>query len=131
MRPLAGVRSDQTGSSTTELVLLMPVVLLLVLLIVQFGLWLHARQVVATAAQEGAATAQKERGTAGAGRARAEAFLAEAGGIRSPQVQAQRSDTSARVSVQGVAPAALPGMAFDVEAIAEGPVERFVPEPQR
>lgn len=124
-------RRGQSGSATTELVLLMPVVLLLVLLIVQFGLWLHARQVATAAAQEGLVAAQVETGTAAAGHDRAVAFLAQTGGLRDVSVDAARDLTTARVVVIGTTPAVLPGTSFAVSAVAEGPTERFVAEPDR
>lgn len=127
----AAARSSREGSSTLELMLLMPVVLFLVLLIVQFGLWQHARQVAAAAAQEGLVAAQVPAGTADAGTARAQAFLAEAGGVHEAEVTAQRSDITARVEVRGTTPAAIPGMVLVVRGTAEGPVERFVAEPDR
>jgi Flp pilus assembly protein TadG len=122
---------EQTGSATTELVLLMPVVLMLVLLVVQFGLWLHARQVATAAAQEGLVAAQVETGTAVAGHARAVAFLAQTGGLRGTRVDASRDVTTARVAVTGTTPAVLPGTALGVSAVAQGPVERFVAEGDR
>jgi Flp pilus assembly protein TadG len=121
----------QSGSATTELVLLMPVVLLLVLLIVQFGLWLHARQVATAAAQEGLVAAQVETGTAAAGHDRAVAFLTQAGGLREVRVDAARDLTTARVTVTGTTPAVIPGTALGVAGVAEGPVERWVAEPDR
>jgi Flp pilus assembly protein TadG len=121
----------QSGSATTELVLLMPLVLLLVLLIVQFGLWLHARQVATAAAQEGLVAAQVETGTAAAGHSRAVAFAAQTGGLRDIGVEVSRDATTARVTVNGTTPAVLPSTGFGVSAVAEGPVERFVAGPDR
>jgi Flp pilus assembly protein TadG len=121
----------QAGSATTELVLLMPVVLLLVLLIMQFGLWLHARHVATAAAQEGLIAAQAEFGTSAAGHQRAAAFLAQTGGLRDVQIDASREETMARVVVTGTPPPVLPGLGMPVSANADGPVERFVPEPAR
>jgi Flp pilus assembly protein TadG len=123
--------SHEAGSSTTELVLLMPVVLLLIMLIVQFGLWLHAQQIAAAAAQEGLVAAQAEFGTSAAGRDRATSFLTEAGGLRQVRVESERDATSVRVEVAGVTPAVIPGMALAVGAVAQGPVERFVGETSR
>lgn len=123
--------SHEAGSSTTELVLLMPVVLLLIMLIVQFGLWLHAQQIAAAAAQEGLVAAQAEFGTSAAGRDRATSFLTEAGGLRQIRVESERDATSVRVEVAGVTPAVIPGMALAVGAVAQGPVERFVGETAR
>lgn len=120
-----------SGSGTTELVLLMPLVLLLIMLSVQFGLWLHARQVAAAAAQEGLVAAQVELGSSDAGRERAATFLAGLGGLRDVSIDAWRDETTARLEVRGVTPAVIPGMAIPVTAVAEGPVERFIPEPDR
>ena len=128
-RPRDGAR--QAGTSTTELVLLMPVVLLLVMLIVQFGLWLHAQHVATAAAQEGLVTAQAETGTSMAGHARAESFLAQAGGLREVRVAVARDAQQARVEVAGATPAVVPGLKLEVSAVVEGPVERFVAEPDR
>lgn len=116
----------QTGSVTTELVMLMPVVLLLVMLIVQFGLWLHARQVATAAAQEGLVAIQVEFGTGTAGLERAAAFLAAAGGLRDVRIDAVDAPATASVSVTGTTPAVVPGMSLGVAAHAEGPTERFV-----
>ena len=123
--------AGQVGSSTTELVLLMPVVLLLVMLIVQFGLWLHAQHVASAAAQEGLLAAQVESGTSAAGHDRAEAFLTQAGGLREVRIDAARDADHARVEVAGATPMVVPGMSLRVTAVVEGPVERFVAEPDR
>jgi hypothetical protein len=124
-------RPGEVGSTTTEVVLLMPVVLLLVMLIVQFGLWLHARQVATAAAQEGLVAAQVEFGTSAAGRDRAAAFLTEAGGLRDVRIDAVRQPASARVTVTGTTPPVIPGMHLAVTGVAEGPTERFVSGAQR
>ncbi len=125
------VRGGQDGSSTTELVLLMPVVLLLVMLVVQFGLWMHARQVVLSAAQEALSVAQQLDATSDAGRSRAEEFLAQAGGVRDAAVVVDREPATATASVTGTTPAVVPGLSLGVSAVVEGPVERFVSEPDR
>ena len=116
----------EDGSSTTELVLLMPVVLLLVMLVVQFGLWMHARQVVLSAAQEALSVAQQLDATSDAGRSRAEEFLAQAGGVRQAVVVVERETTTATASVIGTTPAVVPGFSLGVSAVVHGPVERFV-----
>ena len=59
------------GSATTEAVLLTPVLLFLVMLVIQFGLWYHAQHVAQAAAQEGVRSARVEGSTADAGRTRA------------------------------------------------------------
>lgn len=119
------------GSSTTELVLLMPVVLLLVMLIVQFGLWMHARQVALSAAQEALSVTQRLSGTSDAGEDRGEEFLVQAGGIREADVVVGRDTTTATASVTGLTPAVIPGLSLEISVVVEGPVERFVAEPDR
>lgn len=111
--------------------LVTPAVLVIVLVVVQVGLWLHARQVVAAAAQEGVAVAQLVDGTADAGMASALRFAAEAGGVDDIVVEASRTDTSTRVDVHGNVPSVVPGLVPGVSAHAEGPVERWIPEPDR
>src|SRR5438874_7444662 len=51
-RPMRRLEGDH-GSVTTETVLLTPVLLFLVMIVIQFGLWYHAEHVAKAAAQEG------------------------------------------------------------------------------
>lgn len=124
-------RVGEDGSSTTELVLLMPAVLLAVMVSVQAGLYFHAGQVVEAAAQEALEAAQAETGNADRGRASAESFLDEAGGVREAVVDVTRTLDEVAVRVRGAAPNVLPLSVWHVEASASGPIERFVPEGQR
>lgn len=119
------------GSSTTELVLLMPAVLLAVMVSIQAALYFHAGQVAEAAAQEALEAAQVESGTADMGRAEAESFLGEAGGVREAVVEVTRTAEEVAVQVRGSAPNALPFSVWHVKASATGPTERFVGEPDR
>lgn len=121
----------ESGTSTTELVLVMPVLLTMVLLAVQFGLYLHAAQVVEAAAQEGLEAARGERDAAAQGQAEAAGFLAATGGVETPAVTADRGGAQVSVTVTGTAVQVLPGLDLRVASTASGPVERFIPEPQR
>ncbi len=62
---------NERGSVSLELAIVAPALMLLVLSVLQFGLWYHAQNVVQAAALEGARVAAAEDGTAGAGRSRA------------------------------------------------------------
>ena len=130
MTTLARLREEE-GSSTTELVLLMPVVLLTIMLSVQAGLYFHARHVITAAAQDALEAAQVEGGDAAAGRADAETLMAEAGGVRSPVIEITRTADEVQVHVSAAAPNVVPGAIWQVTATAYGPVERFVPETDR
>ena len=49
--------AEESGVASAELVLAMPVLLFVLMLMVQFGLWYHGAHVATAAAQEGARTA--------------------------------------------------------------------------
>jgi Flp pilus assembly protein TadG len=121
----------ERGSATTEVVLLTPVLLFLVMLVVQFGLWYHAEHVAQAAAQEGVRTARLEGSSADAGRTRATDFLANLGPtiVKEPVVTATRDADTASVSVHGHSVAVVPGFSLPVKATATSPVERFREDP--
>lgn len=117
----------ERGSATTEVVLLTPVLLFLIMAIIQFGLWYHAQHVAQAAAEQGVRTARSNGSTVEAGRQRAEDFLNEAAPtlIGSPVVVADREGDVASVTVDGTAVALVPGLTLTVHAEASSPVERF------
>ncbi len=55
---VAGSRDRERGAAVIELAMIMPVVLAVILLVVQFALWFHGRQVADAAAREGARLAR-------------------------------------------------------------------------
>jgi Flp pilus assembly protein TadG len=120
-------KGGERGDAVTETVLLVPALLLLVMLVIQFGLWYHAQHVVQAAAQEGARAARVQGATADDGLARAARFLAVtgSGGVQAPAVQAERSGEFAIVRVEGRAPAVVPGLRLGVRSLATSPVEEF------
>lgn len=119
------------GEASTQLVLLTPVLLLLVLLVVQLGLWLHASNVGAAAAARGVAAAAVLDGSSAAGVAAASELAGEAGARLAavPTVDRRDGVVTARVEVR--LRTLLPGLPRTVTRVAAGPVERFVPEPER
>jgi Flp pilus assembly protein TadG len=121
----------ERGSAATEVVLLTPVLLLLVMLVVQFGLWYHAEHVAQAAAQEGVRSARLEGSTADAGRTCAVDFLAVSGPtiVQGATVTASRDAETATVEVRGHAVTVVPGFSLPVNAKATSPVERFREDP--
>jgi K+-transporting ATPase A subunit len=119
--------SDERGDAVTETVLVMPVLLVMVMLVIQFGLWYHAQHVVQAAAQEGARAARMEGMTAADGRARAETFLVVTGSaaVQGAVIEADRSPELVTVRVQGRAPAVVPGLRLGVRSAATSSVEAF------
>jgi Flp pilus assembly protein TadG len=115
------------GAGTTEVVLVTPVLLFLVMLVIQFGLWYHAQHVAQAAADEGARAAKVENATARDGISRASAFLDQSstGLINDRNVDATRTLEVATVTVTGHVAAVVPGLDLSVTAKAVDPVERF------
>jgi len=122
-------RRSDTGSTSLELVVLFPVLLLVVFGLVQGALWFHARNVASAAAVEGVQVARVETGTADAGRQRAANFLADAGGpdvLTGSTIEVTADAERVRVVVSGRSVSVLPGVpGLLVEQSAAGPVERF------
>jgi Flp pilus assembly protein TadG len=120
-------RRAERGYVTTEVVLLTPVLLLLVMLVVQFGLWLHAQHVAQAAADEGLRDARTASVSLADAEARASAFLDQTASsvIEDRSLSVERDGDIARVVVVGDAPAVVPGLELGIRAVAAAPVERF------
>lgn len=121
-----GLRAER-GYITTEVVLLTPVLLFLVMLVVQFGLWLHAQHVAQAAADEGLRDARAVSIPLADAEAHATAFLDQTASsvIEERSLSIDRDGDVARVVVSGHAPAVVPGFVLSVHAVAAAPVERF------
>ena len=125
------MRSER-GTVSAELALVAPALMLLVLGLLQFGLWYHAQEVAQGAALEGARVAAAEDGSAAAGRARAMEILQEGLGSAATDEAASASvgPDVARVRVtarlQGILP--IPGLSsFVLSSEASAFRERFRP----
>jgi Flp pilus assembly protein TadG len=129
-------RSDR-GASVIELALIMPVVLVVILLVVQFTLVFHGRQVADAAAREGARIARAagtgSDGWQGAAEARARGIVRTVGPkmLQAVTVRAWQKGDQRGVTVEGDAVAAvplLPGMSFRITSTFGGPIECFRPD---
>jgi Flp pilus assembly protein TadG len=118
---------DDRGEAVTETVIVVPALILLIMVVIQFGLWYHAQHVVQAAAQEGARAARAEGATANDGLERAMAFVAQVGGdsVNGAEVTSDRSADGVTVRVTGTAPAVVPGLRLGVRAAAVSPLEEF------
>ncbi len=125
----ASTRPRDDGSVTIELSILFPALLLLVTLLVQYGLWFHARSVALAAAQQGAAAAAAYQAPAGAGVDSATAFVAAHGSqtlLDASATQTAQGAGTVVVEVSGRSVSLVPGMPGPVVAqSAAAPVERF------
>ncbi|MEU7488066.1 TadE/TadG family type IV pilus assembly protein [Streptomyces sp. NPDC042319] len=118
---------DDRGAATTQLVIIVPTLLLLALLVVQFAVAWHAQHIAQYVAERALATARVEDGNAADGRARAQHSLTALGGrvLTARSVTVSRTATQASVRVSGQTMAVVPGLRLRVSGTASGPVERF------
>jgi Flp pilus assembly protein TadG len=117
------------GTSSVELVITMPALLLGVLVVIQFGLWMHAQHVASAAAQDGARVARAYDGSEVAARDRATASLDRLGRtiLRDREVAVVRTARDVTVTVSGHVTSVIGVFALPVREQARGPVERFIP----
>lgn len=120
--------TDERGAASAELVLAMPLLLLLLLVIAQFTLWLHATHVAQAAASEALATTRVVGRTAAGGQAEAERILHQLGNgpLHSPHTTVSRNVDEASVHVEGTVTVVVPFLTLTAIGDASGPVERFV-----
>jgi Flp pilus assembly protein TadG len=123
--------NGEAGMTTTQVTILMPVLLFWIMLIVQYGLWYHAKQVANAAAAEAVDAAQTPAGTAALGERAAQEFLTSSGNLSATIVSVERDVDRVVAEVHGDAPQLVPGFPWSVTARVEAPVERFIPESER
>lgn len=124
-------RTSEAGIMATQLAVLMPALLVLVMLAVQFALWAHATQLADAAADMAAATAALPDATDDDGRSAAAALLAQAGNLNNADVEVRRDMRQVTATVTGVAPHLVPGFRWSVTAHAAAPLELFIQEAAR
>ncbi len=122
---------DEDGVIASQLAILIPALLLLVMLGVQFGLWAHASQLARAAADEAAYTAALPGSTIESGQAAAAGLLAQAGHLSDIRIRIDRTDALVVATVTGVAPQVAPGFRWSVSATAAAAEERFIPQGTR
>jgi Flp pilus assembly protein TadG len=122
---------DEEGVIASQLAILMPALLLLIMLAVQFGLWAHATQLARAAADEAAYTAALPGSHDTAGQSAAAGLLAQAGHLADIRIDIDRTDARVLATVTGVAPQVVPGFRWTVSATAAAATERFIPQGER
>jgi Flp pilus assembly protein TadG len=132
LRNRRGRRDARDGGSTiVELVIVFPALLLCVMMTIDFGIWMHARQLAQAAADDGLTQAQQLNASAAQGQAEARTQLAFLAGstLTNPTITATRNATTASISVDATAISVLPFFTLTVHERVTGPIERFVPAP--
>jgi Flp pilus assembly protein TadG len=123
-------RGSDAGVTALMTAMLMPAVIFLMMLVVQAGLYYHARQRATAAADRAVAAARTPSGTESSGRDAAQLFL-DGAPLDEASVQVDRGVDQVEATVSGYAPELLPGLRWRVEVNAAAPAERFIPENER
>jgi Flp pilus assembly protein TadG len=120
----------ERGAATTALVLILPVVLLTVMIVVQFALAYHARQVLTAAAQDAAfaATASGASPDAATNTAQHVVDSAGSGLVHDVVIQVSGDTDGVRVEVTATVASVVPGLDLTVSGASAAPTERFRPE---
>ena len=126
-RPSSREAGDR-GSGTVEFVICSAGMVLLLLMVVQVGVWYHTRAVTQTAARHGLDHVRVMNGTPGDAIAATNEFLAQAGrGLRQARVDATRSSNQSTVSVTGRVVSIVPGVNLGLSVSVAAPTERIAP----
>ena len=125
MRPVR--HRSQRGDATVETILTVPVLMFLILVVIQAGLWFHGAQIVEAAAEEGVRAGSVETGTAADAEGRAREFIVRLSPsiASAAEVQASRTVDVTRVTVRSRVQAVIPGLRLAVSGVAASPSERF------
>ena len=117
--------SADRGSTSIEMVILLPALFALMFLGMQAALMYQGRAVALAAAQEGAREAASETGTAVSGIRTAETFVAAStSGLKNTTVEGQRTATEATLTVRATTLSVIPGWTPTITQSASMPVER-------
>lgn len=117
--------------TTVQVAILFPAVLFWLMLIVQYGLWWHAKQVANAAAAEAVDAAQVPEGTEADGDRAARRFLDHSGNLTNVTIVVERHADTVTAEVNGRAPRLVIGFDWSVTARSQAPVERYIPQDER
>jgi len=119
------VEADDKGAVSGQLVIATPLLLFLLLVTVQFAVWLHAVHIAQATAAQAVSAARTEDGSAAVGQAQADKILAQLGTglLIDPQVSVTRAGGQVHAQITGTVQTIVPGMHLPVEAIAAGPAD--------
>jgi Flp pilus assembly protein TadG len=118
---------DERGTGGVEFLMMITALMLLFLILVQFGINLYASRVAEAAAREGANEAAHWNGTAESGSAKAKSYVTDDGApaVQGSTVSSSRTGTEARVTVTVQVATVLPFMSHPITSTATAPVERW------
>ena len=118
---------NDRGSASLEAAIILPLLVVLTLLVVQFVMVWHGRHLAQAAAQSAARTAAAYQGTAAAGRSAGSGYIAAVAPRLLPQasVDVDRGAAQVVASVHADVLTIVPFTTFTVDEEATSPVEAF------
>jgi Flp pilus assembly protein TadG len=126
-RALRG-RDGDAGYSVLEAAITLPIIIVLLLIIVQWAIVWHTRNIANAAAQEALRTAERYNSTGSAGRQDGETYISQVAPHVLPGgcVAVQRTATTVTVHVHcKIKLSVVPFGSYWVDETVSGPVERF------
>lgn len=122
-------REDLERGQASEAVLILPLILGVIFVIIQVGIWAHARNVAVYSAREGATAAAAYQSGQSPEAATQAALAGNSDGVlRSYSVTSTRSDDSITVTVRGQSLSLIPTVQLPaIEQSVTVPVETYVP----
>lgn len=126
------LRGD-AGVVSTEVAVIMPALIIVIMMVFQVGMFWHAKQAADVAAEEAVEAAQVATATEADGYSGAASILGQAGNLRNATVTVNRDEAAGTVTVTitGNAPAIIPFGSWGVTSQAQGSIERFIPADER
>ena len=126
--PAGAGSAHDSGFSTLEAVVVIPVVVVLTMLVVQYVMLWHARNVTEAAAQDALRIARGYKAAAGQGQAAGTEYLHNAAGklLEKFTVSVERGPEIVTVHVHGTVASVVPFGTYTVDESAAGPVEKYV-----
>lgn len=120
-------RRDDSGVSSVELVLYMPLLMFVIFLAVQFALVWFGNQAASAVAREAARSARVHDGDVDRGQEAGRRYWENIGDgvLEDPTITVTRVGDRIRVTVTGHAQELIPGLAPTVTQTVEGPIEQF------
>jgi len=129
--PAVAAAGRDVGAVTTELVIALPALLLMVLTVVQFAVFEHARHVAQAVAVQTVDATRIQGGTTATGQAAGTALLTQLGPtLADPHIDVTRDTDRVTVTVTGHAETVVPGLRLPVRITSSGPIERFIIPPK-
>ena len=113
-----------------EFLLVISMLLVVFLLMLQYGVKVHAQRIITAAAQEGLAATASYDGTTASGTRTANDYLTRLGpGLQRSHVAATRTGNAATITITGEVTQLIPFLGVSIRVHTEGPVEHFVQAP--